>query len=191
MKLRKMPSWVAVSVGMLFSSMAWAGAIEGSVQGVKDPSQTVVYLKEASGDFSPPAKHPVLTQKNKTYIPHVLAILKGTTVEIRNEDDFLHNVHSLGPTNFNIAMPKFRKQMDQVFDKSGLHPIVCDVHAEMSAFVLVLQNPYFTVPNKDGSFQIPNVPAGNYTLEVWDEQKKTKSAPVQVGSGATKTNLAF
>lgn len=167
-----------------------AGMVQGNVQGVRDPSQTVVYIKEAPGNFSPPTHHPVLDQKNKAYAPHVLAVLKGTTVEIRNSDDFLHNVHSLGPTVFNIAMPKFRKSIDQVFDKSGVNPIVCDVHPEMSGFVLVLQNPYFTIPAKDGSFKITNVPNGTYTLEAWDEHKNVTSVQVTV-TGTITADITF
>jgi len=176
----------------LSSASAWAGAIEGKVTGVKDPTNTVVYVKGGSGDFSAPSAHAVLDQKNRVFVPHVLPILKGTTVDILNSDNELHNVNSpIGPTKFNIAMASFRKKTEQVFDKIGVHPLICNVHPEMSAFVIVLQNPHFTKASQDGSFKLPNVPAGSYTLEAWDEQRKTKSVQVTVDGATTTANITF
>jgi len=176
----------------LSSVPVWAGAIQGKVTGVKNPSQVVVYIKTANGTFTPPAEHPVLDQKNKIYIPHVLPVLKGTTVDILNSDNVLHNVNSpIGPTKFNIAMPVFKKKIEQIFDKVGVHPLLCNVHPEMSAFVVVLENPYFTRPSDDGSYQLKAVPADTYTLEAWDEHKKIRSQQVSVTGSATTVDFTF
>ncbi len=183
--------FAALMVFALSSANAWGGSLQGKVTGVKNPSQVVVYIKEAQGTFAAPTDHAVLDQKNKTYVPHVLPVLAGTTVDILNSDQELHNVNSpVGPTKFNVAMPVFKKKIEQVFDKVGVHPLICNVHPEMSAFLLVLQNPHFTMPAADGSFKIPSVPDGSYTLEAWDERKKVKSVRVTV-AGATTADIAF
>ena len=112
----------------------------------------------------------------------------GQTLQIRNDDQLLHNVHSSSAVgnSFNVAQPiagmvySFTPKSEEAMVKIG-----CDVHRWMTAYVGVVSNPYFAVSAPDGSFEIPNVPAGKYTIEAWHEQLGTLTSAVVVKSGAT------
>jgi plastocyanin len=161
------------------------GDIIGAVEnGSKRVEFAVVSLTEVPGTFSPPAKPVIMDQKNKEFEPHVLAILKGTTVRFNNSDSFLHNVYSGSRVKaFNVSQSKLGDTTDVSFDKVGLIPIKCHIHANMKAYLVVMPNPYFAVTNEKGLFQISDVPAGNYTLKVWSEHGTADVQPITVQSG--------
>ncbi len=124
-------------------------------------------------------------QKDKVFVPHVLPILKGTTVRVLNSDPFLHNVHAYQgkKTFFNLALPFQGMAIDQVFTEPGVYTILCDAHPEMSAFVVVLENALFAAPNGDGSYTIDGVAPASYTLVRYDAEKdKTVRKAVTVGT---------
>lgn len=164
--------------------LASAGTITGKVKarGVKNSADAVVYIdKIPSKTFPAPKDHALMDQKNLTFTPHVLPIVAGTTVDFLNSDDVLHNVFSPDQcTNkFNLgSWPKGQKK-SFTFKEPGCTPtLLCNVHPEMEAFVVVLETPYYAVSEKDGSFAIRNVPAGKYTLKIWHE--KLKGAPQEI-----------
>ena len=146
----------------------------------KYKANTVVYIENAAGNFSPPAKHPQMDQKNLTFIPRVLPVLAGSTVDFLNNDDVLHNVFCPDKcSKFDLGSYGRGVVKSYKYDKIGCQSVVlCNVHPEMEAYIIVLQNPYFSVTDKDGNFSIKGVPAGKYTLCVWNE--KLKSAPKQI-----------
>jgi len=129
-----------------------------------------------------------IDQKGCEYNPHVLAFPAGSTVEIVNDDGILHNVHSYSKTNspFNMAQPKFKKSMDVKIDKPEAVEIKCDVHGWMHGWLVATDNPYFAVTDKSGSFKLENVPAGSYTVEVWQEKlgKSTQKVTVKAKEDA-------
>jgi plastocyanin len=165
---------------------ALAGNITGKIKakGVKNSADAVIYI-ETVGDkaFPPPKDHPIMDQKNLKFVPHVLPIVAGTTVDFLNSDDVLHNVYT--PDNcaekFNLgSWPKGQKK-SYTFKNQGCSPVLlCNVHPEMEGYIVTLQNPYFAVSDKDGSYAIKNVPAGKYTLKVWHQKLKGNSQEVTV-----------
>jgi plastocyanin len=116
-------------------------------------------------------KKVILDQKDCEYHPHVLAFPAGTTVEIKNPDGILHNVHSYSKVNsqFNQAQPKFKKSMDVKIDKPEAVEVKCDVHGWMHGWLVATETPYFAVTDNSGSFKLTDVPPGTYTVEVWHE----------------------
>ena len=183
---------VAVVTG--FTLAASAGTISGQVSGVA--GQSVVYVDAISGKtFPAPAEHPVIDQKGLVYQPHVAAVLVGTTVDFLNSDSVAHNVfwtsiggnkklgHNLG------TWPKGEKKSFK-FDAPGAVPILCNVHPEMSAYLVVVQTPYFATSDQAGNYKIENVPDGSYTVIAWHEGAKNQSKPVSV-SGDTKADFTL
>ncbi|HET9297577.1 MAG TPA: carboxypeptidase regulatory-like domain-containing protein [Candidatus Binatia bacterium] len=129
------------------------------------------------------AKKVTLDQKGCEYQPHVLAFPVGTTVEILNPDGILHNVHSYSKANspFNMAQPKFKKTLDVKIDKPEAIEVKCDVHGWMQGWLVATESPYVAVTDNSGNFKLTDVPAGNYTVEVWHEKlgKNTQKVTVK------------
>ena len=164
------------------------GTIVGTVaRGPQRLSNVVVYIERVERTFHPPKEAAIMNQQNLTYVPHVLPILVGTTVDFVNSDGLLHNLHAFmrGETLFNIAMPKFLKKKSMMFQKEGPVLLLCDVHREMSAYIMVLQNPFFALTNEEGDFTIKDVPPGSYTVKAWHENLKPQSQEVKLMEGQT------
>jgi plastocyanin len=132
----------------------------------------------------------VLDQRACVYRPRVIGVRVGQTLQIKNSDDWLHNVHSLSAkgNDFNVSEPK--AGMVQSFKLKNaevmLH-IKCDVHSWMTSYVGVVTNPYFAVSNDGGNFEIANVPAGSYTILTWHERYGPLMQSVRVRAGAATT----
>jgi len=183
--------WLACTLmsGMIvIAAYAGDGKISGKVTAKKSKFQenTIVYVAEADGNFNPPAKHPQINQKDLVFVPHVLPVVKGTQVNFLNSDDVLHNVFT--PDNcankFNLGTWPKGEIRSATFDEVGCTPVLlCNVHPEMEAFIVVLQNPFFAVTDADGNFEINNVPAGTYTLKIWNEKLKAGEQKVTVTAG--------
>lgn len=152
-----------------------AASIKGKItaRGVRSPENVVVYLEKVEGEFKPPEKNPRMDQKNLIFVPHVLPVLVGTTVDFPNSDDVRHNVFSPRKENkFNLGTYSSGVVRSVTFSKPGIAPLLCNVHAEMSAFIVVLENPYYAVSNREGTFEIKGVPPGTYTIKTWHEKLK-------------------
>ena len=157
------------------SSLATAGDIVGRVDltekgGKKatDLSDVVVYVE--SSKARPKAGKEVVTMKSKSFTPHVLAVGVGTTVEFPNEDPILHNVFSVSGEGFDLGLYKRPKSGSRTFEKPGVYTIYCNIHPQMSALVMVRDNPHFAKASKDGSFRIEGVPAGEYKVRAFHER---------------------
>jgi len=140
-------------------------------------------------EFPAPSEAVVLDQKGCMYSPHVLGVMVGQPVKILNPDGTLHNVHAMTKVNkeFNVAMPKFRKELTRTFDKPEfMLKMKCDVHPWMGAYISVMTHPYFSVTQEDGIYTIANLPAGKYELEIWHEKLGTKKVSVNLSEGETK-----
>ena len=138
---------------------------------------TLVWLKNVSYEGPTLAEPAILDQKGCIYKPHVLGVMKGQKVIIRNSDATLHNIHSMSDTNkqFNFAMPKVVKEKETIFDNvEEPFYIKCDVHPWMKAWVLVQDHPYFSVTDENGNFSIENIPPGKYEVVAWQEKFKMK-----------------
>ncbi|MCY3590411.1 MAG: carboxypeptidase regulatory-like domain-containing protein [Acidobacteria bacterium] len=143
----------------------------------------------------PPAAPPVIDQQGCRYTPRVAGIMVGQELKVLNSDELLHNVHSLSEVNrpFNRAMPAAIKQATFSFtDEEAAFRIKCDVHPWMSSYLAVFNHPYFAVTGPDGSFEIPGLPAGTYTIEAWHERLGTMRSGVTLLDGLAATlDLTF
>lgn len=186
-------NWMAVvAVIAVMSLAASAGTISGKVSGVN--GESVVYVEAPAGKtFPAPTDKPVVDQKGLMFNPHIVAVQQGTTVEFLNSDKVAHNVfwisvggnkklgHNLG------TWPQGEKRAFK-FDNPGAIPLLCNVHPEMSGYIVVSPTPYFAVTDKSGNYKIDNVPDGSYTVTAWHEGAKNSSKPVTV-SGDTKADF--
>jgi plastocyanin len=199
----------AVSLGM--AGAATAGGIRGRVmlrQVVSAPSvrpnvaglgapitrdeedrrRSVVYLESAPrGAFDQvEAGHAVMDQKNETFVPHVLAVTTGTTVDFRNSDHIFHNVFSLSKASrFDLGRYALGKSKAVRFDHPGIVRVFCDIHSHMSAFVLVFNHPFFTTTDAEGRYHLDNIPPGNYSVVAWNEGVSSDPKPVAVPDGGS------
>ncbi|MGD9765306.1 MAG: carboxypeptidase regulatory-like domain-containing protein [Candidatus Binatia bacterium] len=143
------------------------------------------------GKSYPPPKDPmVMDQDGCIYKPHVFVLQAGQPLKILNSDNLLHNVHALPKVNpqFNIAMPPNRKEAEHVFEKpEEPFMIKCDVHPWMTAYAMVVTNPFYAVTSEDGKFTIKDLPAGTYDIEAWHERLGKQTQKVTVGDADTKT----
>ncbi len=158
------------------ASNLFAGDIEGTVNSTR-LSFVVVYVDKVPGYFK--GGHAVLDQRSKVFTPAVLPVVRGTTVEFRNSDDLRHNAFGVGADEFNLGDWTKGVTRQHTFYKLGDVTILCNVHPEMEAWVLVLQNPYFAQPDSQRKYRISNVPPGEYVLKAWYRGKaKTQNVKV-------------
>jgi plastocyanin len=179
----------AITVVLALGLSADAATISGKVSAGSGTS--VVYVDVIPGKtFPAPEKHALIDQKGLLFHPHVTVIQQGTTVDFLNSDSVAHNVfwpsvsgnrkdgHNLG------TWPKDQKKAFK-FDTPGVVPLLCNVHPEMSGYVIVSPTPYFAETNSSGEYKIENVPDGNYKLTAWHEGAKQQSKEVSVKGDST------
>lgn len=187
----------AAGLILIVAGVSRANEIKGkvSVQGIKSAEHIAVYV-EAIPDkkFDAPKEPVVIDQRKMAFIPHVVVVQQGTAVEFLNSDSVGHNVywpsisgnkklsHNLG------TWPKGEKK-PFLFNDLGVAALLCNVHPEMSGYVVVVPTPYFAVTDKDGNFEIKNVPAGKYTLKTWSEDGKPTTQAVDVSAGTATVAL--
>jgi plastocyanin len=189
---------ILVAVILSLAGQILAGEIKGTVtvHGMRSAENIAVYLDAIAGkNFDPPTQHLVIDQKKMTFIPHVLVVLKGSTVDFLNSDSVGHNVywpsvsgnkklaHNLG------TWPQGVKKSFQ-FNDLGVASLLCNVHPEMSGYVVVVPTPYFAVTDKEGHYTIKDIPEGNYTLKTWSEEGKPVTQSVNVSSGSVNADLS-
>ena len=146
----------------------------------------VVYLKDAASRGPLQTTRSEIRQKNESFTPRVLAITRGSTVDFPNRDPFFHNVFSLsGAATFDLGRYPQGASHSRLFNKPGLVRVYCHIHSHMSATILVLDHPYFAVPDLNGTFTLGGVPAGRYTLVGWHERIGERPSTVQIEAGST------
>lgn len=143
---------------------------------------SVVYL---TGDnlplIVPPDSIPKMAQKDKMFVPSVLAVSVGTTVDFPNLDPFFHNVFSYSKTKqFDLGRYPKGESQRVTFDKPGIVKVFCEIHFSMRAYVHVLETPYLTTSDEKGNFVIKNVEPGKYTLNIWQENLRNITEPLIV-----------
>jgi plastocyanin len=176
---------------------AIAGTIKGkiTISRARTLADVIVYVDKAPGKFPPPKQHPVMNQKDLVFVPHVMPIVAGTTVDFLNSDQVLHNVFSPDKcvNKFNLGTWPKGEVRSYTFANAGCAPVLlCNVHQEMEAFVVALQNPFFAVTDKSGLFVIPDVPEGKYTIKAWNRKFLNVSQEVAVPKeGDVTSNLTL
>jgi len=181
-----------------FPFQALAGSITGKikVKGLRSPANVLVYVVKAPGISTDLSNvNFIMDQKNLTFLPHILPVLAGSTVNFPNYDKVAHNVFSLSRTKkFNLGSYKPGTTKTILFDKPGIVELRCDVHAEMGAYIMVMKNPYWAVSDAKGNFKIPDpayldqhgikgvpdLPPGKYVIKTWHEKLKTVKKVVEV-----------
>jgi plastocyanin len=156
--------------------------------------KAVIYLESdapKAQSYVPPSAHPILDQKDLTFHPQVLPILIGTTVDFPNRDNLFHNVFSYSsPKEFDLGRYPTGDSRSVRFDKAGIVRVYCDIHSHMNATILVLENPYFAIPDDGGTFIIRSVPNGTYMARLWYGRDLAGSQSVTIKNGET-INLNF
>src|ERR1700757_3489844 len=179
------------------ASVAKAGDVKGkvAVQGLKSAGNIVVYVDAIPGKkFDPPSQHVTIDQRQMAFVPKVAAVMQGTTVDFLNSDSVAHNVYwpSVGGNKklaHNLGTwPKGERKAFQ-FNDLGVASLLCNVHPEMSGYVVVVPTPYFAVTDKDGNFEIKNIPSGKYTVKTWSEDGKPTSQAVDASAATTAVEL--
>ncbi len=151
----------------------------------KQKAGVLVYLTGVPGTFPAPKEHPVMDQKDLMFAPHIMPVLAGTSVDFLNSDNVRHNVFSPDGEKFNLGTWPKGKAKPYTFAKPGVYTLLCNVHAEMEGFIVVLDNPYYAMSGKDGSFKIEHVPAGKFTLRAFAGALKAAPVTVTVPAGGT------
>ncbi len=118
-----------------------------------------------------PSIHPIIDQQRNTFIPHVTAIPAGTTIDILNGDEELHTVHTSTIKNqpFNLGTT-YKQRISKTFEYPETIKLTCDLHKKSYAWVVVLDNPYFDITDRNGYFEICDIPPGTYKFQVWHEE---------------------
>lgn len=172
-----------------------AGIVKGTITiGGKPVGDAVVSIEELPAGIAKagaPQKE-VIDQRNTQFIPRVVAIRVGDTVEFPNHDKVWHNVYSKGGANdFDLGLYPPGKTRSQTFNKPGVSRILCNAHPQMEAFVVVKTHPFFSVTNSRGNYEIKNVPLGKVRIEVWTPTQGTKSANIEVVRGGEVLAVDF
>jgi plastocyanin len=146
----------------------------------------VLYVQRADVPDGVAPAHGSVAQRDEQFAPHVLPVYRGATVDFPNADDVYHNVFSLSSAkSFDLGRYPNGASKSVVFDKSGTVQVFCHIHSDMSAIVLVLDNPFFAVPSDNGRYAIENVPPGEYTVVGWHERIKPITRTIRVVAGET------
>jgi len=176
-----------------------ANAMAGGMMPVHGrASDAVVYIvripaQAESSLAASPEPHPQLAQKDEAFVPRVVAVARGGTVDFPNRDPIFHNVFSLSPTRrFDLGKYRQGHSKSVRFDRTGLVKVYCDIHAEMEAFVLVVANRAYTLTGADGSYELPELPGGRYEVRVWHPDLPEIERSVEVPDhGDVKLDLSF
>lgn len=172
------------------------GGLERHTVEVKEGglANTLVYVKNPPAGATAPTEEVLLDQEGCMYKPSMIAVRTGQPIKIRNSDDTLHNIHPRPTKNaeFNIGQPRKGMETTKTFDKEEVMiPVGCDVHPWMRSYISVLSHPFYAVTKEDGSFEIKNLPPGEYEVEANHPKLKTTTAKVTVKDGDAKLDLPF
>ena len=147
-------------------------------------TNVVVFLENAPKPPALPVSRARIVQENETFVPRVVAITRGSTVDFPNADPFFHDVFSLSRAGtFDLGSYPRGQTKSQQFRRAGLIKVYCHIHSHMSASIMVFDHPFFTIPRADGTFTIDDVPAGTYKVSAWHERigENTQSIRIEAG----------
>ncbi len=150
-----------------------------------DANRVVIFIEKSEGNFFPPAERPIMDQINLTFIPYVLPVLIGTTVDFHNSDDVLNNIFtpSWAGRKFNLGTYPKGVVRSYTFDRLGEIKLLCNIHPDMEGYILTLQNPYFAIPDEGGRYRIDNIPPGRYVLRIWYARMEGDPQQITVNTG--------
>jgi len=147
----------------------------------------VVYVKDAPKTAVAPMRAEI-RQRNENFVPRLVAVTVGSTVDFPNDDPIYHNVFSLSRAKtFDLGRFPQGKSRSEVFDKPGVVKVFCQIHSHMSATVMVFDHPWFEVPDEGGTFDLPAVPPGTHQITAWHERLGDTTLEVRVEPGRPTT----
>lgn len=155
----------------------------GGPREVPDRRRSVVYLERApQGAFEEPARgHVLMDQRGEAFLPYVLAVSVGTTVDFVNSDATYHNVFSLSkPKRFDLGRYARGASKPVRFDRPGVVRVFCDIHSHMNAWVLVFAHRFFATTDAEGGYHLDGLPAGSYRLAVWTDGEVRETRDVRL-----------
>ena len=156
----------------------------GPVDTGSELTNVIVFLEDAPKPKSLPPTRARIVQEHETFIPRVIAITRGSTVDFPNADPFFHDVFSLSRSGtFDLGSYPRGQTKSQQFRRAGLIKVYCHIHSHMSASIMVFDHPFFTIPRTDGTFTIDEVPAGTYKVSAWHERIGESTQPVRIEPG--------
>jgi plastocyanin len=171
---------------ILAAALCWplaAATLSVSVQDARGGviRDAVVYALPVGRQLPLARKTAVMDQKNRMFIPHVLTVQTGTSVRFPNSDDIRHHVYSFSPAKpFQLPLYKGTPAKPLLFDKAGVVTLGCNIHDQMSAYIIVVDTPYFDQTAANGRVTLRDVEAGRYTLHVWYPEMHQEPQPVSV-----------
>ena len=149
-------------------------------------ANVIVFLKDPPKQSDLRLTTETIMQKDEAFVPRVLAITRGSTVEFPNADPFFHNVFSLSrAATFDLGRYPKGESRSRRFPTPGLVKVYCHIHSHMTASIMVFDHPYFRIPAPDGTFTMDDVPAGTYQLSAWHERIGESVSTVRVEPGRT------
>jgi plastocyanin len=147
-------------------------------------SNVIVFIQDAPKATALPPMRAHIVQENETFIPRVVAITRGSTVDFPNGDPFFHDVFSLSRSaTFDLGSYPRGQTKSHQFRQAGLVKVYCHIHSHMTASIMVFDHTFFTIPKADGSFTIDDIPAGSYQVSAWHERIGENSQPVKIEAG--------
>ena len=182
--------WKSVVVlSLAVTAPATAGTVRGQIEVIEkggkrasDLADAVVWVEGPK--VMPRPSNATITMKGKGFTPRVAVVPVGGTVEFPNQDPVFHNVFSVsGENRFDLDLYKKPKSGAWVFRHPGLVRVYCNIHPQMSAYVLVRDNPFWARPSEHGGFEIPDVPTGTWVVKAWHERAGESSQAVTVTEG--------
>lgn len=186
--------WIVLAT-LLFGTQAYGadapgkgGIVKGTITVAGKPTTDVVVSVEGVPPQTAKAqlaalklKKAVMDQREMKFIPYVLPVVVGTTVEFSNNDKSWHNVFSKSDAkSFDLGLYPPGKSRSQTFDKPGVVRVLCNAHPSMEAFIVVKEHPYIAAPDKSGNFRLDGVPLGKFRVQVWHPQLGTTDAGVAI-----------
>jgi plastocyanin len=149
-------------------------------------TNVVLYLESVPSAGTRPTPMPAMRQQGERFLPHVLPVVAGSTVDFPNGDPIYHNVFSLSRARtFDLGRYAQGSSKNRVFPEAGLVQVFCHIHADMSGYILVLANSFFTTPDAKGHFSLEGVPPGEYRLIAWHERIRPNATVIHVAAGQT------
>ena len=168
------------------------GAVDGRLTlGGRPAADAAVWLTGGSRRAEP-VKDAAIDQRGKAFSPHVLVVPRGSVVAFPNSDALLHNVYAqFEAKRFDLGLYPKGQIKRQQFDRAGIVSMRCNIHSQMSAYIVVVETPYYAVTDRRGRFHLPAVPPGTYRLHVWHESGARDERTIAVGDDPAPLEIAL
>jgi plastocyanin len=178
--------------------LATPGSYPGRRVGIQSDRETseldnVIVFAEVQGTVDVPRQHVTIRQVGEEFVPHVVAVTVGSTVDFPNDDLIFHNVFSLSrASTFDLGRYPRGASKSRTFTRPGIVKVFCHLHSHMSAIVRVFSHPFFVIPERDGRFAIEGIPIGRYTVRAWHERVGEVTGQAHVtGTSPAELNLSL